>query len=321
MPRVNVFHRLYSLLVPIAIVCAVTVTTPQAGSGQERSAARPADGSGRPGTASDDAANEADVIEAFTEPYRDVAISASEMGTLASVNVKEGDFVTAGSVLANLFDNVMQAALEVARAGKDALGQLKSAEAELNMRKTEREKLIELRARTHASQREVDRVETDLQIAEARVIAAREDIQIKQLEFHRIEAQLEQKRVRTPIDGVVTDVLKESGEFVSPTDSVVARVVQLDPLLVVFSVPLHLRHKVVRDQRVGLGFGDRTRDGVGVVEYVSPTADDSNTSIRVKVRLANPSGRWQAGERTVLLLDRIPSSNDSTVSPLAKIDQ
>ena len=77
MPRVNVFHRLYSLLVPIAIVCAVTVTTPQAGSGQERSAARPADGSGRPGTASDDAANEADVIEAFTEPYRDVAISAS----------------------------------------------------------------------------------------------------------------------------------------------------------------------------------------------------------------------------------------------------
>lgn len=320
MPRVNVFHRLYSLLVPIAIVCAVTVTTPQAGSGQERSG-RPADGSGRSSPGSEVAASETDVIEAFTEPYRDIAISAAEMGTLASVHIKEGDLVTAGSVLANLDDNVLQAALEVARAGKDALGQLKSAEAELNMRKTERQKLLELREREHASQREVDRVDTDLQIAEARVIAAREDIQIKQLEFHRIEAQLEQKRVRTPIDGVVTDVLKEAGEFVSPSDSVVARVVQLDPLLVVFSVPLHLRHQVVRDQRVGLGFGDRSRDAVGVVEYVSPTADDSNTSIRVKVRLANPSGKWQAGERTVLLLDRIPSSDDSSVSPLAKIDQ
>ena len=30
-------------------------------------------------------------IEAFAEPYRDIAIAASEMGTLSSVNVKEGD--------------------------------------------------------------------------------------------------------------------------------------------------------------------------------------------------------------------------------------
>src|SRR5688572_5436500 len=41
-------------------------------------------------------------IEAFTEPYRDIAVAASEMGTLASVVVHEGDLVHAGDVIAVL---------------------------------------------------------------------------------------------------------------------------------------------------------------------------------------------------------------------------
>jgi len=43
-------------------------------------------------------------VEAYTEPYRDIAIAASEMGTLSSINVKEGDVVRPGEVIALMAD-------------------------------------------------------------------------------------------------------------------------------------------------------------------------------------------------------------------------
>ncbi|MCA9036953.1 MAG: efflux RND transporter periplasmic adaptor subunit [Planctomycetaceae bacterium] len=264
----------------------------------------------------EDRPDDGDVIEAFTEPYRDIAVSASEMGTVLRINVKEGDVVQAGDEIAGLDDLVLVATLEVARAGKNATGQMKSAEAELRMRQTERQKLLELRERNHATQREVDRVDTELEMAEARLIAAKEDAEIKSLEYKRIEAQLDQKKIRSPIDGVVTEIRKDAGEFVSPTDPVIARVVQLDPLLIVFSVPLEFRNQIQPDQLVSL-LVEGSNSTTGTVEYVSKTADESNTSIRVKVRLPNPNGEWQAGQRTVLDLEA-KTTNTNQLPSLAK---
>lgn len=262
-----------------------------------------------------------ELIEAFTEPYREISLAAGEMGTLASLSVREGDAVAAGTVLATLDDRVLRAALEVARQSMQAEGPLKSAEADVRLKQNELEKLLTLRDRSHASQREVDRVQMEMSVAEARLLSAQEDLAVRRLEFRRIEAQLEQRQVRAPIDGVVTEVLKDTGEFVSPSDPVVARVAQLDPLLVVFSVPLAQRQAVTRHQRVALQLGSASQTAEGIVEYVSPTADASNTSVRVKVRLANPDGQWQAGEHATLMLNAAPAASQPAPSPLAARDR
>lgn len=260
-------------------------------------------------------------IEAFTEPYSDISIAASEMGTVSRVMVKEGELVSSGTVVAGLDDQVLHAALDVARSSMEASGMLRSAKADLQMKKTELEKLEELRGRSHASQKEVDRVQAELLVAEARVQSVQEDLGIKRLEYKRIEAQIAQRLLKSPIDGVVTEVLKETGEFVSPSDPVVVRVVRLDPLLVVFSVPLEQRKQVRPEQKVQLQIGAESTAAEGIVEYVSPTADSSNTSVRVKVRLPNPDSRWQAGERVVLIT--VPPTavpENMVTSPLAKRD-
>lgn len=260
-------------------------------------------------------------IEAFSEPYRDISIAASEMGTVFHVNVREGDMVRAGDLLAGLDDQVLQAALAVARSSMNALGTLKSAEADVRMKKTELEKLKELRHRNHASQKEVDRIEAEVQIAEARVQSVMEDLEMKRLEAKRIEVQIEQRRVRSSIDGVVTEVLKDQGEFVSPSDAVIVRVVQLDPLLIVFSVPVHRRNELTAGQQVNLQISGEETSTEGTVEYVSPTPDNSNTSVRVKVRLPNTGNKRQSGERVVLLLDPISDSAPAKITPLAKRDR
>lgn len=260
-------------------------------------------------------------IEAFTEPYRDIAVAAPEMGTLAELKVIEGDVVKQGDLLAVMDDDVLQASLAVARRTMSAEGMLKSAQADLNMKKVELEKLTQLRERNHASQQELSRIETELLVAEARLLSVQEDLAVKQLEFDRIEVQVAQRKIVAPIDGIISELFREKGEFVSPSDPAIARIVQLDPLLVVFSLPLGQRKDVVKDQQVTLKIGEEERVQEGVVEYVSPTSDPSNSSVRVKVRIPNSKGHFQSGERAVLVTspaEEQSPSEQSEPSPLAR---
>ncbi len=254
-------------------------------------------------------------IEAYTEPYRDVAIAASEMGTLSGIKVKEGETVKAGDLIAVMSDDVLKASLEVARRSMNVEGTLQSATADVNLRRRELEKLLQLRQRDHASQQEVDRVQTELTVAEARHLSVREELEIKQLEFHRIEAQLEQRCIRAPIAGIVSEVHRDAGEFVSPSDPVVARIVQLDPLLIVFSVPLEQRNSFHQDETVKLILSNGNQSVQGTIEYVAQTTDSSNSSVRVKVRVPNPNGEYQSGERAVLMPDSATSPDKPASSP------
>lgn len=263
----------------------------------------------------------APLIEAFTEPYRDIAVAAPEMGTLAELKISEGDVVKQGALLAVMDDDVLQASLEVARRTMSAEGMLKSAQADLNMKKVELEKLTQLRERNHASQQELSRIETELLVAEARLLSVQEDLAVKQLEFDRIEAQLAQRKIVAPIDGIISELFREKGEFVSPSDPTIARIVQLDPLLVVFSLPLGQRKDVTKDQRVTLKIGEEERIQEGIVEYVSPTSDPSNSSVRVKVRIPNSDSNFQSGERAVLVTtpsEEASPGEQPEPSPLAR---
>jgi RND family efflux transporter MFP subunit len=255
------------------------------------------------------------VVEAFTEPYRDISVAASEMGTLSEVRVVEGAIVKQGDILAVMDDDILRASLEVARRSMNAEGLLKSAQADLDMKLQEQEKLKQLRERDHASQQEVDRIQTEIRIAEARLLSVKEDLEVKQLESRRIESQLKQRQVIAPMDGVISELSREAGEFVSPSDPTIARLVQLDPLLIVFSVPLSQRNEVEKDQVVELKLGTDQVRAEGIVEYVSPTSDTSNSSVRVKVRLPNSNRQHQSGERAILVMEHTTESATPSATP------
>ncbi|MCX7396517.1 MAG: efflux RND transporter periplasmic adaptor subunit [Planctomycetales bacterium] len=257
----------------------------------------------RAATSESSAPESSTMVEAFTEPYRDISVAASEMGTLSEVRVVEGAIVKQGDILAVMDADILRASLEVARRSMNAEGLLKSAQADLDMKIQEQEKLKQLRERDHASQQEVDRIETEIRIAEARLLSVNEDLEVKQLESRRIESQLKQRQVIAPMDGVISELSREAGEFVSPSDPTIARLVQLDPLLIVFSVPLSQRNEFEKDQVVELKLGTNQVRAEGIVEYVSPTSDTSNSSVRVKVRLPNSVRQHQSGERAILVME------------------
>lgn len=239
----------------------------------------------------------ADKVESYTRPYRSVAVSAAEVGVLSEIRVREGDHVKKGQVLAKLDDSVLVASLEVARAAKQSEGSLKAAEAEKDARLKILNSYKELRDQGNASPRECERAIDEHLKSSARLLAVREDLEVRRLEYERVKVQINQRHIKSPISGHVIQIEKEAGEFVSPTDPVVVHVVQLDSLKVVFSVPVQWRSSISAGQSIPLTVGDGKLKTTcnGKIEFVSPVAEPETGEVRVTVRILNPGSRIQSG--------------------------
>jgi RND family efflux transporter MFP subunit len=183
-------------------------------------------------------------------------------------------------------------------------GRLEAAKAELRMYQESLDKLEELLSRSHASQREIDRARAQRDMAEAKLKAIQEEMAIRSLEFERTRAQLEQRRVLAPIDGIVTKVYKDASEFVSPSDPTVVKIVQLDPLLTVFSVPVAEAGNLARNRTVRIEQDQRTIQGT--IEFVSPVVDAQSGTVQVRVRIPNPGEAIPGGLTCRLLLPTAP---------------
>ncbi|EMI21351.1 efflux transporter, RND family [Rhodopirellula maiorica SM1] len=265
--------------------------------------------------------------ESFTEPYKRVDVPAAEIGILAEIRVTEGDEVYPTQLLAQLDDSVLRASLEVAKSAKDATGSRLGATLELASRQKQLASYKELRERGNASVRELDRSETEYQQAKSRLQSINEELEVRRLEYERVKAQIKQRRIESPIAGVVVEIRKEQGEFVSPTDPVVMQIVQLDELKAVFSVPLDVAASLAVEQQVTLLVGHDAVPAAAVIEYVSPVADAESGSVRVKIRIPNrdrqlQSGvvaRWQypdtAAGNNGLVDDRMPSIRHANALP------
>jgi RND family efflux transporter MFP subunit len=241
-------------------------------------------------------------VEGFTEPWQEVAVASPETGIIIKIAVQEGDRVEAGQTLVELDRDVHEATLRIAAQAKDACGALDFARAEVELKKTRLAKLKALRDEGHARQEEVERTAADLAMAEARLRSAQEDHLIRELEHGRALVQLERRKVRAPIDGVVSQVIKELGEFVAPNDPHILTLVQLDPLEATFPVPGEDATELRDGQRVRLRFFAPEQIVEGVIEVVSPLNDAESGTTRIRVRVPNPEGALRSGQRCALLL-------------------
>ena len=241
-------------------------------------------------------------IEGFTEPFRDLDVAATDTGIVSLINVKEGDEVKKDQILGSLDQSLLNATLEIADRGRNAKGRVNSAQADVRL-KTERvEKLKVLHERKHATQEEYDRSLVEKEVSEAQLLAVQEELLIRGLEYERIKVQLEQRQVRSPIDGVVTKVQRDVGEFVSGNDPVIATVVQLDPLIATYSIPSTLSKGIKPNAPVEMLIGDTRVPAKGTVEYVAPVTDAQSGTIQIKVRLPNPKREYRSGEKCLLVV-------------------
>ncbi len=266
----------------------------QAGDGKPSAAAKTSTTSTSPSGSADQ--------ETFAEPYRTIQVATADMTLIREVLVREGDAVEAGQPLVKLDDELVKAALEIAKQNLASRGVLNSAEAELRLHSSRAEKFETLVRGGNARPEELEKAQMEKAVSAARVQSAQETLAVRKLELERTQLELERKTVRSPLKGVVTKLHREVGEFVSPTDPVVVTVVQLDPLLATFSLKPAQAGQLQAGRPVQVQFAAAESSVNAEVELVAPVTDARSGTVRVKVRIPNPNGDCRSGDRCTLLL-------------------
>jgi RND family efflux transporter MFP subunit len=217
-------------------------------------------------------------------PNQDVKIAAQVAGRIDSLNVAEGDWVTAGQVIAEIDprpfnDQKRQAAAAVSNA-KAAL-----ENARLNLERTER-----LFQRGIAAGKEVEDARAQLASAEA----SREQAAAL---FDTAERELSRTHVASPIAGQIVKRLASVGEQVDGTASQpVAQVINIDHVEVAAAVPAEHLGRIRIGQPVTIT-SDTYADQrfPGEILAIAPSVDAATNTTLARIRTANPGRLLKVG--------------------------
>ena len=237
----------------------------------------------------------AQVTRSFTEPVEFSNVAAAEPGVLGKILVREGDRVTIGQTLAELDNQVLQQSMQIAQLRAQSNAKVRSAEANLRLNKQKYEKLRPLLQRGHANNAEVEKAESEYESALAEFELAKQESDEDQLEVQRIQAQINQRLIQSPIDGLVTELHHRKGEYISTNSPQVATVVKLDQLRVRFYLHAEQIQSLAKDQRIRLLVGDDKQVVFGVVEFISPVTDSNSGTTRIDLLIENSNMRLRSG--------------------------
>ncbi len=238
--------------------------------------------------------------DGFLEPAEDVLVAAIEIGRLEQLNVAIGDRVEKGQELARLEDSMQVVSLEAAKQLASMRGELEAATAECTAQQKRAEQLRILASTGSARPDELTRAETDLMIATARLLIAQEQQLGRQLEVQRQEVQLERRRVLSPLSGVVARITRHPGEYVSPGDASIVRVISKESLIAVFNLPASDAIRLRVSQKVIVRPRTIPREAQGTVESIAPSIDGESGTIAVRVRIQNIGESMLPGDRCLM---------------------
>lgn len=234
-------------------------------------------------------------VDGFTEPFRTIELSSDETGSIAELKVEEGDAVALDDVIACLDTRVQELQLEIANQTATNMSQMTAAQATVEKRRTVASRLRELASKGHARDSELMRAELELSIAEAKLLSAKEEKIVHEIEQRRGQVLLDRRRIKAPFDGVIAKVHRQEGEFLSPLRPEIATLVQVDRLLATFMVP----SSQVRQFEIGTSYDIELENGQivqGIVHRVGVLTDAQSGTVELKLVIENPNNEFRSGE-------------------------
>jgi HlyD family secretion protein len=139
-------------------------------------------------------------------------------GQMAILAVKEGDRVTEGQPLLELWNVDLRAELQLAKLEAIAAqGTADEVCVRADVSEQEAQRLTRLSERGLASEEENDSAVGDAKARAAGCAAANDAVKVSQARTAVAAARLEQSILRAPFDGIVAEINGELGEFVTPS--------------------------------------------------------------------------------------------------------
>ena len=198
------------------------------------------------------------LVESVNENVR---IAAAVGGLVAKVNVKVGDTVKAGDVLAEQDTRDAAALVASQQAEFSALRkQLDEAGVGLADKRDQSARMEKLVATHVASEDEKQRKLFAAQMAEAQFASMSARIASAEAQLHRAKVQLDLLTIRAPRDGLILQVNTRAGEYAAPTS--------VEPILILGQTEeLQLRADIDEDN------ASRVRTGMAAKAYIKGRRD------------------------------------------------
>ena len=235
------------------------------------------------------------VTKSFTEPIEKSVVAGTENGVVKRVHVREGDHVAAGDQLAELNHGVLIQAKRQAEARASSTAKRDAAKSRFQMVMAQKQTLEGLIAEGHVNKYEVQQKTTEYNNAVAEYREAEDELVMNRIEVDRIEAQIQERIIKSPIDGVVVKIHKQPGEHLSTNEPEYATVVRIDKLKSKFYLNADVLNRTQIGETVGVYVGDERRKINATVSYVSPVIDPDSGTGRIEVEIDNPNQRLQSG--------------------------
>ena len=149
---------------------------------------------------------------AHVEPVQDVLVRTEVSGYIESVHFTEGSMVKEGDLLFTIDRNSYQASVDAA-----------AAELDRAQKQYDRMKNADVRSISKA----------DMDSAESAFLRAKAALKLAQVSLNYTE-------IKAPVSGRIGAVQMTKGNYVTSASGPLARIVQVDPIRVVFSLPDHV---------------------------------------------------------------------------------
>lgn len=219
------------------------------------------------------------------QPSSEIELSSSTEGVIASVEAERGDTVREGQVLLTLVSAVERAALDIA--------QERAAFAARNLERNQ-----ELLDKELLSGFERDELLTEKQLAD--------------LTATEVQVRLEQKVLRSPINGVVAKRHISVGEYVG-SDSLM-KLVALNPMHAEILMRADYYGQIKRGMKVMIEVEGPVRSEISSQKYegkviiVDRVIDAASTTFGVRVSIPNRNLRLPAGLKCRVVFPDLPAA-------------
>lgn len=234
------------------------------------------------------------------EPFQRIELRSPVEGRIEALHVDRGAEVRKGQLLVELDTSVERAALEAARYRAVMEGQVRGAESRLAAARLKLRRRDELVLENFITAQDRDDAHAEMQVAEANLLEAQDNRRLATLEQQRLTEMVEQRRLKSPFDGVVTERLQHVGEIAQAGESAraILRLAQTHPLRVEVILPVAMIGKLRTGAR-GTVEAEAPLSGryPARVTVVDRVVDSASGTFGVRLELPNPRGELPAGVR------------------------
>ncbi|MEO1548937.1 MAG: efflux RND transporter periplasmic adaptor subunit [Pseudomonadota bacterium] len=234
------------------------------------------------------------------EPQALVEILPTVAGRIEAIPVREGDRLSAGTLLARIDARAQRARVSLAEVVAGATGAVSRAQAALTQATQVRDRVVKARASGAARTWEVEQAAQAVALAQAELTMAQDQVDQHQAQLTLENAVLKGFDIRMPFDGTVVEVSLTPGDVADPSTPILT-VANLTRLEAVVFAPLAERARLTSGAVLpGLipEMGDKPVEVT--VLSIDPRLDSVSQTVRVRLGLETPNREVPPGATLVL---------------------